>query len=173
MLGASAKSANPTKQTDYVVVGSKGSDQWAYFGLGRKVEHALKLKGESCKLRIIREEDFIHALSLIEKTFPDHLAANAKNSIPTFEKYVPKPEETPKLLLTGKAFVITGILSQDRDYFKDLIEQNGGKVSGSVSKNTDYLLAGESAGSKLDKATQLGVRILDEQALSDLLEHRL
>lgn len=65
-LGASAKYANPTKQTDYVVVGSKGSEQWAYSGLGRKVDHALKLKGESCKLRIIREEDFIEALERIQ-----------------------------------------------------------------------------------------------------------
>jgi DNA ligase (NAD+) len=92
---------------------------------------------------------------------------------PTSENYAPKPAEASKLPLTGKTFVITGTLSKDRDHFKTLIEQNGGKVSGSVSKNTDYLLAGESAGSKLDKATQLGVRILDEQALADLLERGL
>jgi len=61
-LGATAKSANPTSQTDYVVVGSKGSDQWAYSGLGRKVEHALKLRDEACKLLIIREEEFIQAI---------------------------------------------------------------------------------------------------------------
>lgn len=71
-LGALAKSANPTRQTDYVVVGSKGSDQWAYSGLGRKVEHALKLKGESCKLRIIREEDFVRALERIENLSAGH-----------------------------------------------------------------------------------------------------
>ena len=55
------------------------------------------------------------------------------------------------------------------DHYKNLIEQNGGKVSGSVSKNTDYVLAGESAGSKLDKAKQLGVSILDEEAFGALL----
>jgi hypothetical protein len=70
-LGAFAKSATPTKQTDYVVVGSKGSEHWAYSGLGRKVEHALKLKSESCKLRIIREEDFIQALESIDQTGND------------------------------------------------------------------------------------------------------
>ncbi len=70
-LGASAKSANPTNQTDYVVVGSKGSEQWAYSGLGRKVEHALKLKGESCKLRIIREDDFFRVLEEYEKMLND------------------------------------------------------------------------------------------------------
>ncbi|MEP2774722.1 MAG: NAD-dependent DNA ligase LigA [Luteolibacter sp.] len=92
---------------------------------------------------------------------------------PESENYAPIPAEAPQLPFTGKTFVITGTLSDSRDHFKALIEQNGGKVSGSVSKKTDYLLAGESAGSKLDKATQLGVHILDEQALSDLLERKL
>jgi len=61
-LGASAKSANPTRNTDFVVVGSKGSEQWAYSGLGRKVEHAMSLRDSGCKLRIISEEVFSHAL---------------------------------------------------------------------------------------------------------------
>jgi NAD-dependent DNA ligase len=67
-LGASAKSANPTRNTDYVVVGSKGSEQWAFSGLGRKVEHALKLREESCKLRIIREEIFIQVLERVDQS---------------------------------------------------------------------------------------------------------
>ena len=91
------------------------------------------------------------------------------NLNPASENYAPKLAETPQRPLTGKTFVITGTLSQDRDHFKTLIEQNGGKVSGSVSKNTNYLLAGESAGSKLDKATALGVAILDETGLQQLL----
>ena len=88
---------------------------------------------------------------------------------PASSNFAPKPAETPRLAFTGKTFVITGTLSQDRDHYKNLIEQNGGKVSGSVSKNTDYVLAGESAGSKLDKAKQLGVSILDEEAFGALL----
>ena len=88
---------------------------------------------------------------------------------PTSDNYAPKPAEAPHLPFTGKTFVITGTLSQDRDHFKTLIEKNGGKVSGSVSKNTDYLLAGESAGSKLEKARQLGVAVLDEPAFGALL----
>ena len=91
------------------------------------------------------------------------------NINPESNNYSPKPSEAPKLTLTGKTFVITGTLSQDRDHFKTIIEQNGGKVSGSVSKNTDYLLAGESAGSKLDKAKELGVQILDEPSFEALL----
>lgn len=62
-LGALAKSATPTRDTHYVVVGSKGSDQWAYSGLGRKLEHALKLKESYSKLSIIREEVLIQALT--------------------------------------------------------------------------------------------------------------
>ncbi len=88
---------------------------------------------------------------------------------PRSDNYAPKPESS-NLPLTGKTFVITGTLSNSRDHFKTLIEENGGKVSGSVSKNTDYLLAGESAGSKLDKATQLGVEILSEETLPGLLK---
>jgi DNA ligase (NAD+) len=88
---------------------------------------------------------------------------------PASNNHAPKPAEAPKLPFTGKTFVITGTLSQDRDHFKTLIETSGGKVSGSVSKNTTYLLAGEAAGSKLDKARQLGVTILDEESFGALL----
>ena len=69
------------------------------------------------------------------------------------------------LPLAGKTFVITGTLSMDRDAMKELIESKGGKVSGSVSAKTSYVLAGEGGGSKRDKAEKLGVAILDEAAL--------
>jgi len=71
--------------------------------------------------------------------------------------------------IINKKFVITGTLSKSRGHFKDLIEKNGGKVTGSVSKNTDYLLAGEEAGSKLEKAEKLGVEILNENQFLELL----
>ncbi|HUF37557.1 MAG TPA: NAD-dependent DNA ligase LigA [Anaerolineales bacterium] len=70
--------------------------------------------------------------------------------------------------LAGKTFVITGTLSAPRNEFKELIERHGGKVVGSVSGKTDYLVAGEDAGSKLDKAVALGVAVIDEKALRDL-----
>jgi DNA ligase (NAD+) len=69
----------------------------------------------------------------------------------------------------GKTFVITGTLSQPRDYFKKLIEDNSGKVSGSVSKKTSYVLAGEEAGSKLAKANELGVTIITEEDFLKML----
>lgn len=71
--------------------------------------------------------------------------------------------------IAGKTFVITGTLSQARDHFKELVETKGGKVSGSVSKNTDYLLAGEKAGSKLAKAEKLAVTVLSEEDFLGLL----
>ena len=78
---------------------------------------------------------------------------------------VPKP-------LTGKTFVITGTLpTLSRDQAKDMLEAAGAKVAGSVSKKTDYLLAGADAGSKLEKARELGVTVIDEAMLGDLLQN--
>ena len=72
--------------------------------------------------------------------------------------------------VAGKTFVLTGTLpTLGRDEARDLIEKAGGKVSGSVSKKTDYVVAGEEAGSKLTKAQELGVAILDEAGLRALL----
>jgi len=72
--------------------------------------------------------------------------------------------------VAGTTFVLTGTLpTLGRDEARDLIEKAGGKVSGSVSKKTDYVVAGEEAGSKLTKAQELGVTILDEAALRALL----
>ena len=87
-------------------------------------------------------------------------------SWPAVAKPAPGQGEGP---LSGRTFVITGTLSQPRGAFKERIEEAGGKVAGSVSKKTDYLLAGEKAGSKRDKAESLGVEILDEEGLEALL----
>jgi DNA ligase (NAD+) len=70
----------------------------------------------------------------------------------------------------GKQFVLTGTLSNyTRDEAKALIEGRGGRVTSSVSKKTDYVIAGDEAGSKLDKATTLGVTVLDEAAFKGML----
>ena len=70
---------------------------------------------------------------------------------------------TGKANLTGKSFVVTGSLANyQRSEIEGLIKSLGGKASGSVSKKTDYVIAGEEAGSKLDKAKELGVPVLTE-----------
>jgi DNA ligase (NAD+) len=70
----------------------------------------------------------------------------------------------------GKTFVLTGTLTLPRDQVKKTIEAAGGRVSGSVSKKTDYVIAGSDAGSKLDKAKELGVAVIGEKDLANLLE---
>ena len=73
-------------------------------------------------------------------------------------------------ILAGLTFVITGTLpTMTRDEVSALIKKNGGKVSGSVSKKTSYLVAGEEAGSKLTKAKELGVNIIDENGLIEMI----
>ena len=81
------------------------------------------------------------------------------------------PAERAAQPLAGMTLVLTGTLpTLSRDQAKDLIEAAGGKVAGSVSKKTSYVVAGAEAGTKLDKARELGLAILDETGLKDLLD---
>ena len=80
--------------------------------------------------------------------------------------------ETDSQILNDKTFVITGSLTKmTRTDVKDLIERNGGSVKSSVSKKTSYLLAGENPGSKIKKANDIGVSIINEEELSDLIKN--
>ena len=81
-------------------------------------------------------------------------------------------DETVARTLEGLTIVVTGSLQGfSRDSAKEAIISRGGKASGSVSKKTDYVVVGENAGSKAEKAEQLGVPVLDEQGFKELLEH--
>ncbi len=83
----------------------------------------------------------------------------------------PLPVPDDDLPLSGKSIVVTGTLKHyKRDEIKKLIQQLGGRASSSISKNTDFLVAGEKAGSKLDKAKKLGVEILSEEEFQKLAE---
>jgi len=81
-----------------------------------------------------------------------------------------KPSERGGPDLTGQTFVVTGTLQKySREDIESLIKELGGKPTGSVSKNTDYVVAGDKAGSKLDKAHSLGVKVLTEAEFDKLI----
>ena len=81
-------------------------------------------------------------------------------------------DETVASVLTGKTVVITGTLpTLGRKEAAELVEHYGGKVSGSVSKKTDYVLAGEAAGSKLTKAKELGIPVITEKEFLSMIDN--
>jgi len=81
-------------------------------------------------------------------------------------------EEAVREVLEGKTFVFTGRISMPREEARGIVERLGGKVASSVSKRTDYVVAGEEAGSKLDTAVRLGVRIIDEEMFMRLIKEK-
>lgn len=113
----------------------------------------------------VMAESLVNFFSQTQNLKELQLLKDAGVNTDSLTKIVENPE------ISGKIFVLTGTLeSFSRSEATKLIEQNGGKVSSSVSKKTDYVVAGEEAGSKLDKANQLGVKILSEENLKTLLQ---
>jgi len=105
------------------------------------------------------------------KNYIDFFADNEFNiEVDTLVDIVnPKIEEVNGNKLLGKTFVLTGTMSNPRSFYKKLIEDNGGKVSSSVSKKTTFLVAGEDAGSKLEKAKALNINIISDNELLDMI----
>jgi DNA ligase (NAD+) len=98
-----------------------------------------------------------------DQTNRDVIERLARGGVSTME--TGHEEDMPRPL-AGKTFVLTGTLpTLTRDAARDLIERRGGRVTGSVSKKTDYVVVGEAAGSKADDARRLGVAVLDEAGL--------
>ncbi|EAJ5701758.1 DNA ligase, NAD-dependent [Campylobacter lari subsp. concheus] len=106
------------------------------------------------------------------KSLEEFTHVNA-NRIKHFYEILHLEDEKKELIvndnISNKTFVITGALSKSRDYFKELIESFGAKVSSSVSKKTDFVLYGSEAGSKLEKAQSLGVKCINEAEFNALL----
>jgi len=110
----------------------------------------------------------------ISRFFNDHENLNTLKSLKSMGVKISNPdfnkEKTEKRPLEGLSFVITGTLPRPRNEVEELIESMGGNASGSVSKKTNYLVAGEEPGSKLPKAQSLGVRIISYDELLKMIE---
>lgn len=125
------------------------------YGIGEKVADSIvswfkKEDNQALVARLLLQVDVLDEVS----KFPDEMSNKVINQ-----------------QISGKTFVLTGTLkSMSRDEAKAKIKALGGDVSGSVSKNTDYVLAGEEAGSKLDKAQEIGVRILSEEEFLKMMQ---
>lgn len=152
------------------------------FGINQVGQKAAKILAEkygdidaliaatSEELQDIRDIGKITAENIV-KWFENEQSKKLIDELKSLGVNMTEPKVERGTSLEGKTFVITGTLpTYSRKDAQYLIEKNGGKVSGSVSKKTDYVVAGEEAGSKLIKAQELGVAILDETALLELIE---
>jgi DNA ligase (NAD+) len=135
--------------------------------------------GDLDALLKVTEPDLVNMVGIGQKTahvivefFQDPINLE---EIALLTKHGVHPQKTAKKKIAGhhfagKTFVLTGSLEHfTRDGAAQLIKERGGKVVGAVSKNTDYVVVGEDPGSKYDKAKELKVQILDEEAFSKLL----
>ena len=86
--------------------------------------------------------------------------------------YLGKTVDNSNDNISGKTFVITGTLSKSRDYYKEILEDLGGNVTGSVTKKTDYVLLGENPGSKYDKAKELNIKIINEEDFNNMIDNK-
>jgi DNA ligase (NAD+) len=131
-----------SKKTDLVVVGSEAGSKLA--------------KAKELGVPVISEDDF-------EKLISTPAPAAATATAATVPPSVFTPPAPTSNVLAGQVFVVTGTMKKyKRDDLEEMIRQNGGTVGGSITKKTKYLVAGEKAGSKMDKAKELGVAVLSE-----------
>lgn len=148
-------------------VGNKtAKDLAAYFRTLDSVRNASKEE-----LLSIPDIGDIVANDIIDFFSDAHIASQVDRLLELGVKPREPKAKTTAAFVDGKTFVVTGTLSRmGRKEIEDLITSLGGKASGSVSKKTDYVIAGENAGSKLDKANQLGVKVLSEDEFFSAIE---
>lgn len=129
------------------------------------------IKADFDELKSINDIGDVIAKSIVDY-FNDEKNINLINRLKDLNlnmRYLGEEVNTSNENINGKTFVITGTLSRPRDEIKEEIEGLGGNVTGSVTKKTDYVIAGEKAGSKLTKATELGIRVLTEEEYNNML----
>ena len=105
------------------------------------------------------------------KSLVEFIRVNAQETLELMQVIQPVASklEITESIFTGKSVVLTGSMSQSRDTIKAMLEKLGAKVSSSVSKKTDFVIYGDEAGSKLDKALELGVKTLNEAELNEMI----
>ena len=129
------------------------------------------IKADFDELKSINDIGDVIAKSIVDY-FNDEKNINLINRLKDLNlnmRYLGEEVNTSNENINGKTFVITGTLSRPRDEIKEEIEGFGGNVTGSVTKKTDYVIAGEKAGSKLTKANELGIRVLTEEEYNNML----
>lgn len=165
--------------------GKKNSLERLLFGLGiryvgKKTAKILSkyyktmdnlIKADFDELKSINDIGDVIAKSIVDY-FSDEKNINLINRLKDLNlnmRYLGEEVNTSNENINGKTFVITGTLSRPRDEIKEEIEGLGGNVTGSVTKKTDYVIAGEKAGSKLTKANELGISVLTEEEYNNML----
>ena len=129
------------------------------------------IKADFDELKSINDIGDVIAKSIVDY-FSDEKNINLINRLKDLNlnmRYLGEEVNTSNENINGKTFVITGTLSRPRDEIKEEIEGLGGNVTGSVTKKTDYVIAGEKAGSKLTKANELGISVLIEEEYNNML----
>ena len=129
------------------------------------------IKADFDELKSINDIGDVIAKSIVDY-FSDEKNINLINRLKDLYlnmRYLGEEVNTSNENINGKTFVITGTLSRPRDEIKEEIEGLGGNVTGSVTKKTDYVIAGEKAGSKLTKANELGISVLTEEEYNNML----
>lgn len=129
------------------------------------------IKADFDELKSINDIGDVIAKSIVDY-FSDEKNINLINRLKDLNlnmRYLGEEVNTSNENINGKTFVITGTLSRPRDEIKEEIEGLGGNVTGSVTKKTDYVIAGEKAGSKLTKTNELGIRVLTEEEYNNML----